>query len=190
MYRHIMCTGLCAAALVLTSCFPFSSRSSDAAQPEPVVAAAPDQAPAAAPAPAVEVKKQPAAHAKASANVKGKKQSVKAGPPSEDRRASHGGRQDSGGFHRPSDAASTCPGHPQFPTWLLLPQGLFPASSLFCLERSLLSQIFPWPSEPWVPDQTSTLSCPSAPRPLSSVLWVTWSKSHSSVPYAGVRAHL
>ena len=85
MYRHIMCTGLCAAALVLTSCFPFSSRSSDAAQPEPVVAAAPDHAPAAAPAPAVEVKKQPAAPAKASANVKGKKQTVKAGPPSEDK---------------------------------------------------------------------------------------------------------
>ena len=84
MYRHIMCAGLCAAALVLTSCFPFSSRSGNAAQPEPVVAAAPDQAPAAAPAPAVEVKKQPPVPAKASAKTKGKKQAAKAGTPSED----------------------------------------------------------------------------------------------------------
>ena len=52
-----MCAGLCASALVLTSCFPFSSETSNAAQPEPVVEAAPVQAPAAAPAPAAAVKK-------------------------------------------------------------------------------------------------------------------------------------
>jgi hypothetical protein len=82
MYRQIMCAGLCASALVLTSCFPFSSETSNAAQPEPVVAAAPDQASAAAPAPAAAVKKQPAAKAKATAKA-GKKQAAKAGPPSE-----------------------------------------------------------------------------------------------------------
>ncbi len=84
MYRHIMCAGLCAAALVLTSCFPFSSGSGKAAQPETVVAAAPDQTPAAVPAPAAEVKTQQPAQTKSSAKVKGKKQAAKAGPPSEE----------------------------------------------------------------------------------------------------------
>ncbi len=83
-----MCAGLCAATLVLTSCFPFSSKSSDAAQAEPVVATEPATDHAVAPAPASSVKKQPTAQSKASSKAKpapkGKKQAVKAGPPSEE----------------------------------------------------------------------------------------------------------